>query len=89
VAGAGIERQSVDAPALDERKHDVDRIKETVGSSLARLVPLLDVHPPSSDDVSPFSPVLEGLRDGVRQPSPVRGELRDNLEESSHDVKKS
>jgi hypothetical protein len=74
---------------LDERKDDLDPIKETVGSSFGRLLPLLDVRLASADDLNLFSPVLEGLRDGLSQPSPVLDELREDVEESSDHLKES
>jgi hypothetical protein len=72
---------------LDERNDDVEPTKETVGLSFGPLLPLLDVRSTSTDDLNLFAAVLESLRHDLPQPSPVRGELRDDLEESSHDVK--
>ena len=68
---------------LDERKDDRDRPSETVGSSFGPLLPLLDVRPDWTDDLNPFSPALEGIRNGLRQPSHVLDELREDLDESS------
>jgi hypothetical protein len=48
---------------LEERKDDIDQPRRIVGSSLGLLVVLRDVRPVSTDDVNPFSPALEGLRD--------------------------
>jgi methyl-accepting chemotaxis protein len=67
---------------LDRSLHDLDRIKERVGRSSAHLPLLLDVRLASTD-------VLEDLRDGAPQSSPVFEELREDLEESSHHVKES
>jgi len=74
---------------LDERKDDLEQIKETLGSSFGLLLLLLDVRPPSTDDLKLFSPVLEGLRDDVPQSSPVLDPLREDLEESSHRLNES
>jgi len=52
-------------------------------------LPLLDVRPDWTDDKSPSSPVLDGLRDGLPQPSPAGGERREDREESSNDRKES
>jgi hypothetical protein len=74
---------------LDERKDDVDASKETVGSSFGPLLPLLDGALASTDDVNLFADVLEGLRDGLSQPSPVLDELREDVEESSDHLEQS
>jgi hypothetical protein len=69
---------------LEERKDDVDRPRETVGSSFGLLVVLRDVRPVSTDDVNPFSPSLQGLRDRLSRPRPLLDELREDRDESSH-----
>jgi hypothetical protein len=56
---------------------------------LAPLLPLRDVGSHSTDDLDLFAAAVESLRDGLPHPSPVRGELRESLEKSSHDVKQS
>jgi len=51
------------------------------------VVGLLDVRLASTDDVNVFANVLDGLRDGLPQPSPVLDQLREDVEESSDRVK--
>jgi hypothetical protein len=59
-----------------------------VGSSFGLLIVLCDVRPVSPDDGNPFSPALQGLRDRLSRPRPLRGELREDRDESSHYGKK-
>ena len=63
---------------------DVDRPRETVGSSFGLMVVLLDVRFASTDDVHPFSPALQGLRDRLSRRTPLLEELREDRDESSH-----
>jgi hypothetical protein len=63
-------------------KADLDQAKETVGSSVGPLLPLLDVRLASAHDLHAFSPVLEDLRDALPQPSAVLDGLREDLEDS-------
>jgi hypothetical protein len=68
---------------LAERKPDVDRPRQTVGSSFALLIVLLDVRFVSTDDVNPVSPALQGLRDRLSRRTPLLEELREGRDESS------
>ena len=43
-----------------------------------------DVRPVPTDDVNPFSPVLQGLGDRLSRPGPLLDELREDRDESSH-----
>ena len=54
-----------------------------MGSSFGLLVVLCDVRPASTDDVDPFPPALQGLRDRLSRPRPLRGDLREDRDESS------
>jgi NAD(P)-dependent dehydrogenase (short-subunit alcohol dehydrogenase family) len=69
---------------LAERKPDVERRRETVGSSFGLLVVLLDVGFVWTDDVNPVSPALQGLRDRLSRLTPSAHELREDRDESSH-----
>jgi len=72
---------------LDESKDDVDRAEETVGPSFGPLLVLLDVRPEWTDDLNPFSPVLEGFRNCVPQSSPVLDRLQEDVGKFSDHVK--
>jgi hypothetical protein len=47
-----------------------------------------DVRPVPTDDVNPFSPALQGLRDRMSRPGPLVDELREYRDDASHDGKK-
>jgi hypothetical protein len=49
---------------------------------------LRDVRPASTDDVNPFSPALQGLRDRLSRPGPLLDDLREDRDEPSHHGKK-
>jgi hypothetical protein len=55
-----------------------------VGSSLGSLLLLLDVRPARADDLDLLSPALAGFRDRLARSCPLRGELREDREESPH-----
>ena len=60
-----------------------------MGSYFGRLVGFLDVRLAKADDVNVLANVLDRLRDGPSQPSPVLEQLRESVEESSDHVKES
>jgi hypothetical protein len=59
-----------------------------VGSCFDLVVAPRDVRAVSRDDVDPFSPALQGLRDRLSRPGPLLDELREDRDESSHHGKK-